>query len=76
MNRLEGKVALISGRAHGEGWAVALRFAAEGALVVCGDLSHDSLGTAQDSARDAVKNVVTRRRAQSPEAGCPLKMAR
>ncbi|MGX1267603.1 SDR family NAD(P)-dependent oxidoreductase [Streptomyces phaeoluteigriseus] len=41
MNRLEGKVALISGTGRGEGREVALRFAAEGALVVCGDLSHE-----------------------------------
>ncbi|MET9844334.1 SDR family NAD(P)-dependent oxidoreductase [Streptomyces ossamyceticus] len=41
MKRLEGKVALISGTARGQGRAAALRFAAEGALVVGGDLLHD-----------------------------------
>ncbi|MFF5147931.1 SDR family NAD(P)-dependent oxidoreductase [Streptomyces sp. NPDC013157] len=41
MRRLEGKVALISGTARGQGRAAALRFAAEGALVVGGDLRHD-----------------------------------
>ncbi|MFC7265562.1 SDR family NAD(P)-dependent oxidoreductase [Streptomyces lutosisoli] len=40
MKRLEGKVALISGTARGQGRAAALRFAAEGALVVGGDLRH------------------------------------
>ncbi|MET9716564.1 hypothetical protein ABZZ46_14245 [Streptomyces rochei] len=41
MNRLDGKVALISGTARGQGRAAALRFAAEGALVVGGDLLHE-----------------------------------
>ena len=41
MKRLDGKVALISGTARGQGRAAALRFAAEGALVVGGDLLHD-----------------------------------
>ncbi|GGM24802.1 short-chain dehydrogenase [Streptomyces fumigatiscleroticus] len=41
MKRLEGKVALISGTARGQGRAAALRFAAEGALVVGGDLLHE-----------------------------------
>lgn len=36
--RLAGKVALISGTARGQGRAAALRFAAEGAMVVGGDL--------------------------------------
>ncbi|UUU36890.1 SDR family oxidoreductase [Streptomyces sp. CA-210063] len=40
MRRLEGKVALISGTARGQGRAAALRFAAEGAIVV-GDLLHE-----------------------------------
>lgn len=41
MRRLEGKTALVSGTARGLGKATALRFAAEGALVVGGDLLHD-----------------------------------
>ncbi|MFJ6393775.1 SDR family NAD(P)-dependent oxidoreductase [Streptomyces sp. NPDC091972] len=41
MKRLEGKVALISGTARGQGRAAALRFAAEGALVVGGDVQQD-----------------------------------
>jgi NAD(P)-dependent dehydrogenase (short-subunit alcohol dehydrogenase family) len=41
MRRLEGKVALISGTARGQGRAAALRFAAEGAIVVGGDLLHE-----------------------------------
>ncbi|CAL9597190.1 hypothetical protein SUDANB108_05383 [Streptomyces sp. enrichment culture] len=41
MKRLEGKAALISGTARGQGRAAALRFAAEGALVIGGDLLHE-----------------------------------
>ncbi|GGR85956.1 MULTISPECIES: SDR family NAD(P)-dependent oxidoreductase [Streptomyces] len=41
MKRLEGRIALISGTARGQGRAAALRFAAEGALVVGGDLLHE-----------------------------------
>ncbi|MGV9455361.1 SDR family NAD(P)-dependent oxidoreductase [Streptomyces sp. NPDC003635] len=41
MKWLEGKVALIAGTARGHGLAMARRFAAEGALVVGGDLPHE-----------------------------------
>ncbi|MFD3870308.1 SDR family oxidoreductase [Streptomyces sp. NPDC058623] len=50
--RLEGKVALVSGTAQGHGRAAALRFAAEGALVVAGDPIHeDALETRRLIAR-------------------------
>ncbi|MEE1765147.1 SDR family NAD(P)-dependent oxidoreductase [Streptomyces sp. SP18BB07] len=42
MKRLDGKVALISETARGQGRAAALRFAAEGATVVGGDLLHEA----------------------------------
>lgn len=38
MNRLEGKVAVITGASSGFGRAMALRFAGEGAKIVCADL--------------------------------------
>ncbi|MFI9769668.1 SDR family NAD(P)-dependent oxidoreductase [Streptomyces sp. NPDC052415] len=41
MKRLESKVALIPGTGRGQGRAAAVRFAAEGALVVGGDLLHE-----------------------------------
>ena len=41
MNRLDGKVALISGASRGMGAAEAALFAAEGARVVIGDVLHD-----------------------------------
>ncbi|MGW6719620.1 SDR family NAD(P)-dependent oxidoreductase [Streptomyces sp. NPDC054995] len=53
MRRLEGKVALVSGTARGLGRATALMFAAEGALVVVGDLLHDeAVETQRQIARD------------------------
>jgi len=39
VGRLAGKVAIITGAGSGIGWAVARRFAAEGARVVCADIS-------------------------------------
>ncbi|MGA0122784.1 MAG: SDR family NAD(P)-dependent oxidoreductase [Gaiellales bacterium] len=36
--RLEGKVALVTGSSSGNGRAIALRYAAEGAAVVCADI--------------------------------------
>jgi 3alpha(or 20beta)-hydroxysteroid dehydrogenase len=42
MGRLEGKVALISGAARGQGAAEARRFVEEGARVVCGDVLDES----------------------------------
>jgi len=39
MGRLDGKIALVTGGAAGIGRAICLRFAAEGALIICNDLS-------------------------------------
>lgn len=47
MNRLEGKVAIITGGVQGIGRGTALRCAAEGAKVVIGDLQDDQ-GTAEE----------------------------
>lgn len=41
MSRFEGKVALVTGAASGMGKAAALRFASEGAKVVCGDINEE-----------------------------------
>ena len=45
MNRLEGKVAIVTGAASGIGRATALRFAEEGAHVVAADLNRDRVRT-------------------------------
>jgi 3alpha(or 20beta)-hydroxysteroid dehydrogenase len=55
MGRLEGKVALISGAARGQGEAEARRFVAEGARVVIGDvLDHEGEAVAHSLGDDAV----------------------
>jgi 3alpha(or 20beta)-hydroxysteroid dehydrogenase len=62
--RLEGKVAIVTGAARGQGLAEAERFAAEGALVVAGDvLDHDGIHldvTSAESWAAAVSHAVGR----------------
>ena len=51
-NRLQDKVAVITGAASGIGAACARRFAAEGARVVVSDLSEAHAPESQKSSRD------------------------
>ncbi|MDX3862212.1 SDR family NAD(P)-dependent oxidoreductase [Streptomyces europaeiscabiei] len=53
MNRVAGKVALITGTAGGQGRAAALLFAAEGAVVIGTDLDPDGAAATADLVRAA-----------------------
>ncbi len=53
MGRVEDKVVVITGGASGIGRAAVLRFAAEGAAVVVGDLVHDRAEQVAQEVRDA-----------------------
>ena len=51
--RLEGKVSIITGAAQGIGLATALKFAQEGATVVCCDIKQDGVDAAVKACQDA-----------------------
>src|SRR4051794_10007182 len=51
--RLHGKVTLLSGTARGQGRTAALRFAAEGARIVGGDLLDDAAAETAELVRGA-----------------------
>ena len=62
MQDLHGKVAVVTGGASGIGYALARRFAAEGARVVIGDVEAAALDRAVSELRDAgaeVEGIVT-----------------
>jgi NAD(P)-dependent dehydrogenase (short-subunit alcohol dehydrogenase family) len=54
MGKLEGKVAVITGAGSGMGRATALEFVAEGAKVVCADISGHEEATAAEIGKDAI----------------------
>ena len=53
MNRLAGKVAVVTGSAHGIGEAIARQFAAEGAWVLVTDIDDDAGRQTIEEIRDA-----------------------
>ena len=54
MGELDGKVAFVSGAARGQGRAIVVRLAGEGARVVAGDVLVNELSTLGDELGDAV----------------------
>jgi len=60
MDRLKGKVALISGGARGQGTAEASLFVGEGAKVVIGDVLDDQCGKTADDikVKASAKSVI------------------
>lgn len=57
MGRLEGKIALVTGAARGQGAAIARRFAAEGARVVLGDVLDEDGKVVADEIGEAARYV-------------------
>ena len=54
-NKLEGRVALITGGASGIGLAIAERYIEEGARVVVADLNHDMMKKAKEEFENALR---------------------
>jgi glucose 1-dehydrogenase len=67
MNRLDGKVALVTGAARGLGLAIAARFAQEGAQVVLADIEEDAVKAAADTLKQQGIRVDVSRRSDVEE---------
>ncbi|KLJ09242.1 hypothetical protein EMPG_15335 [Blastomyces silverae] len=55
--RLQDKVAVITGSSNGIGRAIALRYAAEGAYVVCSDIDPASKGDGDKPTHEAINET-------------------
>jgi len=59
VGRLDGKIALITGTGSGQGRSAALRFAAEGALVVGCDIAGDAAAETEEQVRQAGGKILS-----------------
>ena len=57
MERLKGKVAIITGAAAGIGWGIAERFVAEGALVVAFDINEQGLNDLKNQIQKTGRDI-------------------
>lgn len=69
--RLEGRVAVVTGSSSGNGRAIALRFAREGAAVVCADLREAPLPGGADG-EEPTHAVIAREGGQAVFAACDV----
>ncbi len=72
MNRLEHKVALITGSSSGVGRAMALRFAREGASVICADRTRDTSPVGFEDDKTATDELIVKQGGKAVFVSCDI----